>query len=133
MANPNGEEVNTMKIYEDLLSSELGVDATEAALRLDELVKFLKIVCESGESLSPSPWVDDGWHVVLEDRSLYTTFLRDHGLPHVRHVRGPKSTGSYDRARALMAARYGELHHAAWPSDATAGCEGCSGDAGDGP
>jgi len=121
-----GEVVGGMRVYENCIRQTLGVGQSEARWRLNELVNFLTTASESGEVLQPSEWVDDAWHAVLADPSMYSALLEDCHLPYLWHRQGLTRPGGYERTLELMSQRYGPLSEIAWPAKSAADCgQGC--------
>ncbi|MBO0879426.1 MAG: hypothetical protein J2P17_03455 [Mycobacterium sp.] len=113
----------------DAVVSTIGIDSSEAELRLTELEKFLRVATECGESLRPSQWVDEAWHVLIKDDETYRSFLSLHGLPYVHHVpdepqgERSESAAQYARTTALIKQRYGSLNDYAWATNGSADCD----------
>lgn len=122
-----------MNVLTEYVTTRVGGGDRDAGKRLEELGKFLRLIDESGLTLTPSQRVDEVWHALLEEPAIYKRFLTENGLRDVRHVPGAKDNDNYHVTRAYLSDRFGVLDETVWPTDQAGNCSGCSGDAGDSP
>lgn len=116
--------------YVEVVRRSTGDTHEAAALRLEELVRFFRLVVDTGARQVPSNWVDEAWHALLEQPDMYRQFLTEADLPAVRHVPGLQPQSAYEETRQALLAQGANLM--AWPLMDRADCGPCSGDDGRG-
>lgn len=74
------------------LTEVLGCDGETASVVVDDLERFLLLCAISREPLTPSRWIDEAWHLFLEDSERYEEYCRARCGKIILHV--PQDDGT---------------------------------------
>lgn len=119
-------------ILESKLARACSVAEAQTPALLCEVLRFLDLCASAGQSLTPSPTVDDAWHELVLCTRLYAEFCHEHFGRFIHHDPGGSEDDNRRQFRETLrryALRFDAPDPEYWGSLAdqtpTANCGGC--------
>lgn len=100
----------------ELINEKISSDFSSEEL-LKEVLKFLHLIAESGQKLTPSILIDDVWHEMILFTKFYSTFCNKHFGRFIHHHPGGKdeeNRNNYRKTIQLYVLTFGKPEPLIW-------------------